>query len=101
MYIRSNGIFSGITGYKFVIVEMVGVKFSPNIVYLLSILLRELISFANLILSLSLSLSFVYMYMRNIPTWACMRSPFISFISSTAEGKEENHVPCFFGYRIE
>jgi len=54
MYIRSNGIFSGIIGYKFVIVEMVGVKFSPNIVYLLSILLRELISFANLILSLSL-----------------------------------------------
>jgi hypothetical protein len=41
MYIRSNGTLSGITGYKFVIVEMVGVKFSPNIVYLLSILFRE------------------------------------------------------------
>jgi hypothetical protein len=62
MYIRSNGIFSGITGYKFVIVEMVGVKFSPNIVYLLSILLRELISFANLILSLSLSLICVHVH---------------------------------------
>jgi ABC-type amino acid transport system permease subunit len=92
MYIRSNGTFSGITGYKFVIVEMVGVKFSPNIVYLLSILFGVLIAFSNLHHppppTSRACTCIICMY------GACMRSIFMSFISSTEDGKEENHLTC-------